>query len=232
MFLKGNSDDDPSLLNKQSGSMATAWKEFSRSGTGLKDSSIGKVPTQSGLMRQADKSFEPVRKSKRVPKRRILDGAFDEDEEDEELRYLGRLKTAKLSYNDGIRNEDGKDGKKRKLSEIEMDNIDCCDMEDYEFYRKMKDGKKLKPGKDSEDTDYIEDEDDDDDIGTDDGTDQKRKKPKKESLESLSNGKKGIALTTRQRALQSGRDASSASSGLIEFPDGLPLPPRRSECFF
>lgn len=231
MFLKGNSDDDPSLLNKQSGSMAIPWKEFSRSGAGLKDSSMGKVPMQSGSMRQADKSLEPVRKSKRVRKKRILDGAFDEDEEDEELRYLGRLKTAKLSYNDGIRNEDGKDGKKRKLSEIEMDNVDHCDVEDYESYRKTKDGKKLQPGKDSEDTDYNEDEDDDDDIGTDDGTDQKRKKPKKESLDSLSNGKKG-ALTTRQRALQSGRDASSAGSGLIEFPDGLPLPPRRSEFFF
>ncbi|KAG0474101.1 hypothetical protein HPP92_015958 [Vanilla planifolia] len=47
-------------------------------------------------------SSEPVRKSTRVPKRRVLDGEFDDGEEDDEQKYILRLKrlggTADFEY--------------------------------------------------------------------------------------------------------------------------------------
>ena len=43
------------------------------------------------------------------------------------------------------------------------------------------------------------------------------------------NSKREMTLTTRQRALQSSKDASASGANLIEFPNGLPPAPPRSE---
>ncbi|XP_039029698.1 uncharacterized protein LOC120163988 [Hibiscus syriacus] len=65
------------------------WKDLSRSGSGYGKghSSRGKA-----LENETDRT-EPTRKSKRVPKRRVLDVGknSDDDDDDEEIRYLGRL---------------------------------------------------------------------------------------------------------------------------------------------
>lgn len=58
---------------------------------------------------------------------------------------------------------------------------------------------------------------------------RKKKKQRKESVDVLMDSKREMTLTTRQRALQSSKDASASSSSLIEFPNGLPPAPPRSE---
>ncbi|XP_068662354.1 uncharacterized protein [Aristolochia californica] len=231
LILQDNSDDELSPPDRAGGLQGVTWKEFSSGNLTSKEGSKVKLLDEGGSLKHADKFSEPVRKSKRVPKRRVLDGALDE-EEDEELRYLGRLKTAKVSADHGAEygDEGDEDAKKRKLSKGSRsqmaDGVYDDDVEENGSSQRFIDGKrKSRPEKDSEDTDYIEDEED---LGSDGGPDSKRKKLKKESLDSLADGKKEISLTTRQRALQSGKDGSSGTpENLIEFPNGLPPAPSR-----
>lgn len=151
-------------------------------------------------------SSEPVRKSKRVLKKRVLDGESDE-EEDDEIRYLERLKRSKA----GVSNLTGP-----------------------EFYQRdaMPNKKNLKTSKirkvcyeeDNEDTDYVEEEEE---HGSDVGSETKRRNDKPLVF---NDGRKEMTLTTRQRALQSSKDGSGGNgSSLIEFPDGLPPAPPRSK---
>ncbi|XP_068660819.1 uncharacterized protein [Aristolochia californica] len=230
LILQDNSDDEPSPPDRAGGLQGVPWKDFSSGNLTSKEGSKVKLLDEDGSLKHADKSSEPVRKSKRVPKRRVLDGALDE-EENEELRYLGRLKTAKVSADLGAEYGD-EDAKKRKLlkgsrsgmADGEYDD----DVEENGSLLRSKDGKrKSRLEKVCEDNDYVEDEED---LGSDGGLDSKRKKPKKESLDSLADGKKEISLTTRQRALQSGKDGSSETpENLIEFPNGLPSAPSRKQ---
>ncbi|KAJ7973068.1 HIT zinc finger,PAPA-1-like conserved region isoform 1 [Quillaja saponaria] len=220
--LQGNSDDNRSPTDKRSCLQGIPWKDFSRGGFDVvkEDSSMAKISGKKASGKQGDKA-EPVRKSKRVPKRRVLDGEFgDEDDEDEEIRYLEKLKTSKVSA--VYREDDEESSKKhRKLSSV-------SNMENVGASRPVTDGKK-KSRSDSvyEDTDYEEEE------GT--GSDgelegKKKKKQKKESVDFLMDGKREMTLTTRQRALQSSKDASAPGGSLIEFPNGLPpAPPRKQK---
>ncbi|XP_020596522.1 uncharacterized protein LOC110036423 [Phalaenopsis equestris] len=170
---------------------------------------------------------EPVRKSRRVPKKRVLDGEFDDGEEDEELRYIERLKTSRGSADCSMENErDGEDGtKKRKLSKVsKVRSASYMEDEDYNFSRMNKDGRKRpRSGRFSEDSDYVEE----DEPISDDNPEEKRKKQKKAPVDS-SPEVRMEPLTTRQRALHPGKDGSGSS--LIEFPDGLPpAPPRKQK---
>ncbi|XP_058082224.1 uncharacterized protein LOC131230358 [Magnolia sinica] len=239
LILQDNSDDD-SPPYKTNGLQGIPWKNFSGGGgvtLALKAESRGKM-SGSLSAKQTDKSHgipssEPVRKSKRVPKRRVLDGALDDEDEDDELRYLGRLKIAKANadyitdYDDG--EEDSRKRRTLKTSRSRIAAGEYDGVDGYGLLRSSKEGKKksrLERG--SEDADYIEDEDYDE-PGSDGGFDANmRKKQRKESLDSLADTKKEISLTTRQRALQSGKDVSSTS--LVEFPNGLPpAPPRKQK---
>lgn len=161
---------------------------------------------------------EPVRKSKRAYRKRVLDEELEEDDEDEEIRYLEKLKSAKLSG--GRKENEEESGKKRKLS-----TITCS--ENASASGSGKDGKKrARPDKVSEDTDYKEDE-----VAVTDGEFEViKKKQGKESVDSPGNSRREMTLTTRQRALQSSREGSGVTSpNVIEFPNGLPPAPPRSE---
>lgn len=177
---------------------------------------MGKISIKNTSSKQGDKS-EPVRKSKRVPKRRVLDGEFDDDADDE-IRYLEKLKTSKVSA--VYRDEEESSRKHRKLSSVSnMDNAASS--------RSGKDGKKRsRSDRMLEDTDY-EDEVESGSAGEQE--DKKKKKQRKESVDVLMDTKREMTLTTRQRALQSGKDASASNASLIEFPNGLPPAPPRSE---
>ncbi|OVA02523.1 INO80 complex subunit B-like conserved region [Macleaya cordata] len=223
LILQDNSDDDLSPPpEKVSGLQGVPWKDFSRDGFGLgkEDSSKNKMPEES----------DPVRKSKRVPKRRVLDGAFNDGDEDAEIRYLERLRTSKGSMDCGVEYEDDEEeGSKKqrrlsRVSKIRMVNEDFKD--DLECGSSRSGKKKSRSERASEDTEYVDEE-----LASDDEPEAKRKKPKKDSVDSMMEGKKEMTLTTRQRALQSGRDISSASgASLIEFPNGLPpAPPRKQK---
>lgn len=216
---QSNSDDNNSSSDKRSGLQGLPWKDFSRGGFGLgkEESSMGRISGKNVSSKQGDKS-EPVRKSKRVPKRRVLDGEFDDDEDDE-IRYLEKLKTSKVSA--VYRDEEELGKKHRKLSSVSnMDNAASS--------RSVKDGKKRsRSDRVYEDTDY----EDDGESGSDgEHEDKKKKKQRKESVDVLMETKRETTLTTRQRALQSGKDASASSASLIEFPNGLPpAPPRKQK---
>ena len=88
-----------------------------------------------------------------------------------------------------------------------------------------KDGKRSKSDIVSEDTDYEEDEESRSD-GELEG--KKMKKQKKESVDSLMDNKREMTLTMLQWALQSSKDSAPGTS-VIEFPNGLPPAPSRSE---
>lgn len=219
-LLQDNSDDSHSPPDKRSGLQGIPWRDFSRGGfsLGKEDSSMGKI---SG--KQGDKS-DPVRKSKRVPKRRVLDGAFDDDEDDE-IRYLEKLKISKVTA--GHKDDEEESGKKpRRVSKMR-----AIDGKKDENLGSSKDGKKKsRSDRVSEDTDYEEEQEDEEVISDSELEENKMKKLRKESVDSLSESKREMTLTTRQRALQSGKDASSApGASLIEFPNGLPPAPSRSE---
>lgn len=183
---------------------------------------MGKVPEKSASGKQGEKS-ERVRKSKRVPKKRVLDGAFDE-EDDDEIRYLQKVKISKLAA--GSKDFDEELSlKHRSLSRVSKGGK-CENLDDFGSSRLTKDGKKSRSERVSEDTDYEEEEE----RGSD-GEPEGKKKQRKDCSDSPTENKREMTLTTRQRALLSGKDASSASGGTsIEFPNGLPPPPPRSEC--
>lgn len=179
---------------------------------------MGKTAVKNGFDKPSEK-LDPVRKSKRVPKRRVLDGAFDEDEDDDEIRYLEKIRIPKVG---GYRELDEESTKKqRNLSRNSKGgNYEILD----EVGKSSKDGKKSRSNRGSEDTDYEEE----DEIPSDCEPGGKKKKMKDPSGSPTEN-KREITLTTRQRALLSSKDASSTSgASQIEFPNGLPPPPPRS----
>ncbi|KAL5782148.1 hypothetical protein ACOSP7_007177 [Xanthoceras sorbifolium] len=168
-------------------------KDISRIGYsfGKGHSSKGKTPGDSFSMNE---TYEPVRKSKRVPKRRALDVGFDgeDDDEDDELRYLGKLGAPKVAacYEDeevaGIGREQG-------------------------IYKDKK---------------YMEDEEE---PTSEDEPGSKRKKLEKGPI-SFVEGRNESIPTTRNRALQSGKDVLSGSgASFIEFPNGLPPAPSKRQ---
>lgn len=215
--LQENSDDNNSPSGKRSGLQGIPWKDFSRGGfnLGKEESLMGKLSVKSASGKQGDK-YEPVRKSRRVPKRRVRDEEFGDDDEDDEIRYLEKLKTSRSKT--GTKEDNEESSKKhQKFSRV-------SNMENGGSSRLVKDVKRSRSDRVSEDTDYEEGESGSD--GELEGN--KKKKQRKESVDSLMDNKREMTLTTRQRALQSSRDAAPGTS-LIEFPNGLPPAPSRKQ---
>ncbi|KAK2644500.1 hypothetical protein Ddye_019695 [Dipteronia dyeriana] len=168
-------------------------KDLSRIGSsfGKGNSSSGKTSGDSISMNEA---YEQVRKSKRVPKRRALDDGFDgeDDNEDDELRYLGKLGASKVAarYEDrevvGIGGEHG----------IYMDKG------------------------------YMDEEEG---FTSEDEPGSSKRKQLEKGPRSFMEGNESIP-TTRNRALQSGKDFFSRSgASFIEFPNGLPPAPSKRQ---
>ncbi|KAL3531538.1 hypothetical protein ACH5RR_010860 [Cinchona calisaya] len=217
LILQDTADCSP--RNKKSGLQGIPWKDFSRGKFSLGKEDPGKMATKHDFEKPGEKS-DPVRKSKRVPKRRVLDGAFDEDEDDDELRYLEKIRFPKVA---GYRDFDAEPTKKqRNLSKFSKGGK-------YEILDEggmpSKDVNRSKSDRGSEGTDYEEEE-----MLSDCGPEGKKKKQKKDPSDSPPESKREITLTTRQRALLSSKDASSSSGAShIEFPNGLPPPPPRKQ---
>ncbi|KAK2968339.1 hypothetical protein RJ640_021728 [Escallonia rubra] len=221
LILQDNSDEDHSPpTDRKIGLQGVPWKDFSRGGfnLGKEDYQMGKMPEKNASKRQVEKS-ERVRKSRRVPKRRVLDGEFDEDEDDE-IRYLEKLEKLKSS--------------KVSAGYKDVEEEQCLDrvskggryekLEDFGPSKSAKDGKKSKSERVSGDIDYEAEEQL---VSDSEAGGKKKKKPKKDSPDLPTESKRETTLTTRQRALL-GKETSSAS-GLIEFPNGLPPPAPRKQ---
>lgn len=235
LILQDDSDDDNSPPPvKGSGLQGVPWKDFSRSGFSVAkgDSLKGKMPEEGFSMKQAGK-YEPVRKSKRVPKKRVLDGAEDDEDNDEEIKYLEKLKTSKVSTDYGAEYEDEEeDGgrKQRKISRVLKRNGNGqynVDVGDFGSSKGSKESKKSRSGRAYEDIDYMEEEE----ALSDGEPETKKKKLRKEFVDSSGDSKREMAVTTRQRALQTSKDISaSIGVNFIEFPNGLPpAPPRKQK---
>ncbi|XP_073063289.1 uncharacterized protein [Primulina eburnea] len=196
-----NSDEyHSSPVDKKSGFQGIPWKDFSKGGFSLKREDMGRMPAKNGLDKQGDKS-DFVRKSKRMPKKRVLDGEFDEDDDDE-IRYLEKLKTSKITVVRDLEAESTR--KKRKVGKYD-------DMEDVG-----------KPGRDTRksrngDMDY-----EDEEPLSDGEHEGKKKKQKKDLSELPAENKRELALTSRQRALLSKDASSPPGANQVEFPNGLP----------
>lgn len=198
----------------------------------VQDKSLHSVPPDSRfgetMPRESDSligtnKFEPARKSRRVPKRRNLDVGFnDDDDEDEEIRYLGRLKASRIAvdYEDEERNGSEKRWRSMKSSRSSWmdDDMYANGMKDHgsPILGKVK-KKKSRSEKVYEDKDYLED----DEPASDDEFNAK-KKPRKDSSEMFIEGRNELTLLTRKRASESG-------ASLIDLPNGLPPAPARSE---
>ncbi|KAJ8771841.1 hypothetical protein K2173_027018 [Erythroxylum novogranatense] len=219
--IEDNLDEYRSFTSdRESDLRGVPWKSFSKSGL-----SLGKTD---GLRDKT--SDEVVRKSKRVRKKRPLHGMLDDDEveDDDEIRYLEKVRTSKMSadYGEACEEEDGGSQKQCKISRVLKRNVDGLyniDCRDHGPSKYSKESKKSRTAKLYEDTDYVEEEE----LVSDGEPTSKKKRTRKEFVDLLGDPKQEIKITTRQRALQTGKDVSSYG---IEFPNGLPpAPPKKQK---
>ncbi|XVF57591.1 hypothetical protein PTKIN_Ptkin06aG0217500 [Pterospermum kingtungense] len=231
-IIKDTSDDHSFMSEKESNLQGVPWKGFSKGDLGIRqaDHLRGRIPAENISTKEIDK-HEPVRKSKRVPKKRSLEGVLDDTEDDDEIRYLEKIKTTRVTSDYGV--EPGEDGrrKQRKLSKVVTRNVDGLydlDVGDYGSSRLGKEAKNSRSGRTFEDTDYIEE---DEESVSDIEPENRRKKAKKDIVDFLGDSKNEMTVTTRQRALQAGKDVSTSFGiGSIEFPNGLPpAPPKKQK---
>ncbi|CAN4113392.1 unnamed protein product [Withania somnifera] len=204
------------LLEKKSGLQGIMLRDSPKGSFTAGKGDMGKTPMTNAFGKGGDKS-DPTRKSKRVPKRRVSEW-FDEDEKDDEIRYLEKLKTSRIS---GYKDFEDELNNKRSHSRVSK----VCKYEkDENMGRSRKDGRK-KSEQGSEDTEVEELLSDGEPEG------KKKQKQRKESSDSSIDTMRGeMTLTTRQRALLSSKDSSVSSVSQIEYPNGLPpAPPRKQK---
>lgn len=163
---------------------------------------------------QRESSSDPVRKSRRLAKKSILDSELDEEYDTSALENLGAS-----NDNDGrIRDSKNKGGSNSKKNASKKDRSRSTVYEvdnDFVTPQSNRDGKK----RSRESTDAEEE------LASDSEPEAENKK-QKAVVESPANVK-SEPLTTRRRALQSWMDGNSNST--IEFPDGLPTASSRSK---
>ncbi|XP_038694572.1 uncharacterized protein LOC119991909 isoform X2 [Tripterygium wilfordii] len=197
-------------------------KDFSGIVSSSGSFSRGKV---SGVLVNATNNNESVRKSRRIPKRRVLDVGFDDDE-DEEIRYLGKLNSSKLVADQGYEEDERREKKWRILKITTGSRRD-----DAKFSNAIEnlgsrnigkdDRKKSRSDKVYEDQDYIEEEE-----PISDDEPESEMKQKRVSLDLYVGGRNELIPTTRKQALLSGKDVLS---GGIECPNGLPSSPPKKQ---
>ncbi|XP_009369940.2 uncharacterized protein LOC103959312 isoform X2 [Pyrus x bretschneideri] len=135
---------------------------------------------------------EPVRKSKRAPKRSALDAGFNEDDdEDEEIRFLGRLSASKVARSERIQ------------MDVRFHGDDSGGYKPARLGAASKN--RSRSEKMHEDKDYLG-EDDEEELTSNDEPEPNGKKLKTGSLSLLLEGRKESTLTTRNRAFQPGKD--------------------------
>lgn len=203
------------------------WKDFSKTGFsfGKVDSSRVNAPGKS-----VRKSLNHGRLSK--TKSRYLSDEFydveDDDEDDDEIRYLQKLKSSKIASSDSTDHDEPRGKKLRKISRVmERKNDDnSLGLAEYDSSRPSKESKKSRSLRAFEDTDYMEEE-----SVSDVEIELKNKKPIKEQVDVAEYSKTESSITTRRRAILTGRDGSTGlGAGPIQFPDGLPpAPPRKQK---
>ncbi|XP_010090600.2 uncharacterized protein LOC21384500, partial [Morus notabilis] len=203
-----------------------AWKDSKKGFNEGKASSLG--PDEN--LFSEEMKYEPIRKSKRISRKRLIDEALDnEDNDNVEIWYLEKLKTSRFAsdYSAEYQKDKERENKKqRKISKVLKWNSEHENDLEYGSSRSGKQIKKSRSERVLDDTDYVEE-----DSISDDEPSSKKKKSMKEFVDSMVDHKKEMTVTTRQRALQIGKDVSSSlGANIIEYPNGLPpAPPRKQK---
>lgn len=223
----------PSTLNRQEnynlrgtdekgGLRGVPWKDFSKASFvfGKVDSAGADIPEES--VKKALK-HDRSSKTKSKIKKYSADEVFDEDDGDDEIRYLQKLKTSRIAPYDNAEYEGGTRRKKlRKISRVMDRDIEDSSLGigDYGSTRSAKESKKSRPAR-------VSDTDEEESV-SDGEVEHKNKKQQKTPINVAEHSKEG-AITTRRRAILTGRENSPGlGARSIQFPDGLPpAPPRK-----
>lgn len=222
MFQEDSDGDSSPHLDKNCGLKGIPWKDFSKEEFNRKEELSSKMYGKNVTRKQAEKS-DRVRKNKKVPKKRDINGEFDDDEDDDEIRYLQKLRTSKVAA--GYKDAAEDSGIKKRSLSLVLKVRNNENAKDFGPSRPNRDSKKAITERVREDTDYEPEEE----LMSEGEPEGKKEKLGKDITDFPTEHKKEIALTTRQRALLSSRDFSSAAgANEIEFPNGLPPPPPRS----
>lgn len=224
-----------SYSGKAIGLQGIPWKDFAKIGFGVGkvDSSTEQLPGQIAPLKQLGK-YEAAHKSKFLLKRHLSGETFDdedtENDDDDEIRYLEKLRFSKYSsgYSAGYEDDDEVVYRKeRKISRVlsQSSNVYGADLSDYNSLKAVKGIKKSKSERASQDSDYEEA------MVSDTELVPKKKKQLKELADISVIERRKMAVITRQQALQTGKDFScSAGLSAIEFPHGLPpAPPKKQK---
>ncbi|KAL3349791.1 hypothetical protein AABB24_022721 [Solanum stoloniferum] len=210
------------------------WKDFAKTGFGVGkvDSLTDQLPGQIAPLKQLGK-YEAAHKSKSLLKRHLSGETFDDEDtedDDDEIRYLEKLRSSNYSAGYSACYEDDDEvgcRKERKISSVlsQNSNVYGADLSDYNSLKAVKGIKKSKSERASQDSDYEEA------VVSDTELVPKKKKQLKELADISVVERRKMAVTTRQRALQTGADIScSAGLSAIEFPHGLPpAPPKKQK---
>lgn len=185
---------------------------------------------------------QPVRKSTRIPKKRILDGEHDEDDDGEEAsqRKISRNTKKRVPVGEYEEDEEGHEtSQRRSLRMPKKRVVDAEYDEDDEEDEMQQHKRRLKRSKYERDSEDLYQEDDEEEAASADEDAEiivdaelegkkKRNRRKQEVGNSTFDDKKEAPLTARQRAMQSCKDVDSeVGANLIEFPEGLPQTSQR-----
>ncbi|XP_004230311.1 actin cytoskeleton-regulatory complex protein PAN1 isoform X2 [Solanum lycopersicum] len=207
------------------------WKDFAKTGFGVRkvDSSTDQLPGQFAPLKQLEK-YEASHKSKSLLKRHLSGETFDdedtEDDDDDEIRFLEKLRSSKYSacYSAGYEDDDEVGcRKKRKISRVlsQSSKVYSADLSYYDSLKAVKGIEKSKSERASQGSDYEEV------VVSDTELVPKKKKKLKELADISVVERRKMAVTTRQQALQSGKDISCSA---VEFPHRLPpAPPKKQK---
>jgi hypothetical protein len=156
-------------------------------------------------------SSEPLRKSRRLAKKSILDSELDEQYDTSNLENPVTPEDIEPENKGGSSSKKNASKKAKSRSKVnEADN-------DFVTSRSSRDSKKR--SRESPDSDDTEEEPaSESELDTEDAQQQ--------SINESPVNVRSEPLTTRRRALQSWMDGSSVTT--VEFPDGLPPAPSRS----
>jgi INO80 complex subunit B len=184
---------------------------------------------------------QPVRKSARIPKKRILDGEHDEDDDGEEAsqRKSSRNPKKRVPIGEYEEDEEGHETPQRRSSRMPKKRmLDAEYDEDDEEDEGQQHKRRLRRPKYERDSEDLYQEDDEEEAASADEDAEivdvelegkkKRSRRKQEVGNSTFDDKKEAPLTARQRAMQSCKDVvSEVGANLIEFPEGLPQTSQR-----
>nr|GMD83879.1 ABC transporter F family member 4-like [Ipomoea batatas] len=183
--------------DKGIGLQGIPWKDFSKSGF-----SFGRSNSSGDIPLMQSAKYKPARKGKHVSK------------------------TSRLASYGGENDEDEEGSKKlQRISKVLNQSANVYDVKPRDYNSKArKERRNSKPVRAFEDNaDYVEEEE-----SLSDTELRPKKKHCKDLNDILGSARNEMAMTTRRRALQTGKEVSSLSSmSAVEFPHGLPPPPKK-----